>query len=501
MISDEKPLTPALQVVEDGNLRAQLELVNRLHMALHATLQADDLRSIILAVIISELGLGFDRAFFLEYDPLREGYFGADAMGSLDPERHQAIRRELLDEQRWFADRIEQFDGAADNPAAIAQSNLNLTDLKANAFWVDTIQRYSEETELKQRLTQIEIPCGKGSQQRLLCRIARSRHAVLLPATDQEFPAGVKSLIGSPAIAAPVKMGDKLHGIVIADLAFTGEKQIPAAMATLFEWFVFQAATALENALRYGQKESAYAELQEIDSIKSNFLSTISHELRTPLTAISGFTQILLASRVGKISDEQREFLMRIQRHTHHLGDMVEDLLELAESQHEGLAEADLHACDPLTALMNVIPRLEYRRRSKHVVIEPRIAGKVPSVLATEKALERVMFHLLDNAVKFSPTGGRVLVSFRTEGANLFIEIEDHGIGIAEENLKKIFEGFYQVDNRLIRNYQGLGIGLTLTKKLLMGIGGSIDVKSQVGEGTTIVVKFRVVRDRKHAHA
>lgn len=498
MSSDSRQFSPADNALEEHSLRAQLSLVNRLHIALRASLNPEDLRSIILAVLVSDMGLGFDHSFFLQYDEATKRLSGAGAFGLADADRHATIRQEILDEHRWLVNRLENsFD--KDAPQSQQGTALELQDLQTNAFWIEAIQKYSEEKALSESLGRVSFACSKAAAGPQLCELLYSGTSRSVDLLREDLPDDLAAMVGSPAVAAPLRTHQGFYGILIADLGFSRERSVPPGLKTLFEWFALQASNSLQHALLYSQTQDSLERLREIETIKSNFLSTISHELRTPLTAISGFTQLLLTNRAGAVTDRQKEFLQRVQRHTVHLSGIVEDLLELAGDDVEVYTEQDLKAVDPLAALMRVIPLLEHRRQSKQVMIEPRLTGKVPNVLATEKVVERVLFHLLDNAVKFSPDRGQVVVRFLPREPVLRLEIEDQGIGIASENLKKIFEGFFQVDNRLSRSYEGLGIGLTLTKKLLMAIGGAIDVRSRLGEGTTIVVEFRTVSNGKSA--
>jgi len=492
MTSDSTDAPSAVPGQEEANLRAQLALVNRLHIALRASLDPDDLVSIILAVLVAEVGLKFDHACFFEYDSAQMAFRGARAFGALTAERHEAIRREIREEQRWLLDRLEQRTPTATPDPDAATLSLELRGLHSNAFWLEAIQKYAEERALEEAIQEISIPCDHPGACRPLYRLAHGIATEPVALGLEDLTPKLATVLPQGAVAAPLRTRWGLYGVVLADLSFQGDSAIGPGQLTLFEWFVLQGSSALEHALLYGQKRNTIEQLREMETIKSSFLSTISHELRTPLTAVSGFTQILLTHKAGPINDQQREFLQRVQRHTTHLSDMVDDLLELAEEDAAAYEEEDLKPVDPLAALMKVIPRLEHRRKSKRVIIEPRISNKIPEILATEKIAERVLFHLLDNAVKFSPVSGRVFVRFQPSADRLTIEIEDHGIGIAPEDLKKIFQGFFQVDNRLSRSYEGLGIGLTLTKKLLMAIKGTIDVRSRLGEGTTVVVEFRV---------
>ncbi len=475
-------------------LRQQLGLIHRLHIALGATIQLDDLRQIILATVASEAGLGFDRAFLLAYDEGHKAFLAGGAMGAENKKSHDAIREAIRSESRWISDNVERFNGHG--PASVEDPlTRGFEDLASHAFWIDTIQSFADSNPLDARFREIRplsMDDAGARENALLRQIAESPKSVEWPRNAALNPPLGRNLIRPPAIAMALRTKKGLYGLLIADMPFSGGGSIPNAKRTLFEWFVSQDSAALENGELYGDLEEAYAQLQEIEAMKSNFLSTISHELRTPLTSITGFTQVLLSDRAGPISDHQRELLSRIHRHSNRLASMVNDLLEVAEASCGPGPMLSLEPVDPLSAVMAAIARVEQRGRAKQVDIQPRVDGPIPMIMANPKALERVLFHLMDNAVKFSPNEGQVAVSFRIRGESLCIDIQDNGIGISKNHLKKIFDGFFQADSRLSRNYEGLGIGLTLTKNLLDAMGASIAVESHLGRGSRFSPEFRI---------
>jgi signal transduction histidine kinase len=483
--------------------RDQLELINRLHVALRASLQIEDLQDIMLATVVSEAGLGFDRAFLFVHDARTEMFHGARAMGAESPERHRAVRKEIRAEQQWFSRRV----GEAGSQALLDRGDLELArgleGLQSHSFWVDTIQQFAQDNPLEEQIVKLRHRCDCSQARKTgktLCRVVRAQGPVEWSRRDRLDPAALNRLIGRPAIAAPLRTRSGLHGVLAADLAFSDAERIPRGMRGLFEWFVEQASTALGNAEMYSSQEAAFSQLQEIETLKNNFLSTISHELRTPLTAIIGFAQVLVDGRAGGMAEDQKEFLSRILRHAEHLTDMVEDLLEISEIGAGADADLPLGPVDPLAALMNATSRLEHRMKAKQITVEPRVVGRVPLVLAHALSLERVLFHLLDNAVKFSPNNSVVAVEFHTRADRLGIDIVDHGIGISEEDLRRIFDGFFQVDNRLSRGYEGLGIGLTATRKMLEAMEGAIQVESQVGQGSRFGIEFQIAPDEEASH-
>jgi signal transduction histidine kinase len=242
----------------------------------------------------------------------------------------------------------------------------------------------------------------------------------------------------------------------------------------------------------FADLESAYNSLRELEQLKSNFLATISHELRTPLTAINGYLQLLLGNRIGPLSAGQKEVLERIHTHGDLLTGKVNDLIEIAEIESGRGAETVIEPVDPLGAIMNALPRVESRRMHKGITVEPLVSASIPKILANPTALERIFFHLIDNAIKFSHPQGHVWIEFETVGGELHVKIVDNGIGISQNQLKKIFDSFYQVDNQLTRNYEGLGIGLTVTKKQLDTTHGRISVESQLHKGSVFTVIYPI---------
>ncbi|MBN1477333.1 HAMP domain-containing histidine kinase, partial [Candidatus Sumerlaeota bacterium] len=244
----------------------------------------------------------------------------------------------------------------------------------------------------------------------------------------------------------------------------------------------------------FADLQHAYNEIQEVDTLKSNFLSTISHELRTPLTSILGFVQLILEGRAdGPINETQRRLLMRVVDKSRDLHSMVNDILEIAEIQAEGLVRLDPEPVAVEEIVGQVIDRVAQRRRTAEVEIEHRLpAQPLPLVMGDFQAVERVFYHIIDNALKFIPVRGKVAVSYRSLPGHVEVSVQDTGIGMAPEHLGKIFDHFYQIENDLSRAYNGVGLGLTITKKLLTLLDAPIHVESELGKGTTMTVSFKV---------
>jgi signal transduction histidine kinase len=229
-----------------------------------------------------------------------------------------------------------------------------------------------------------------------------------------------------------------------------------------------------------------------MDSLKNSFLATVSHELRTPLTAILGFLDLILGNQNEPLSDCQQSLLDRSRRQAGHLLDLVNDLLELAEHQAAGAHPLPIGRVDAYKALDTAMKDLAASPRwGQGRIVTPPVACRPCLVAANESALERIFFHLIENALKFSPPGSEVTVRFDRFDDHWHLAVADCGIGIERFQLRTIFSLFYQIDSRLSRAYPGMGMGLTLVKVLLEATGGNILVESEPGRGSVFTVVYR----------
>jgi signal transduction histidine kinase len=232
--------------------------------------------------------------------------------------------------------------------------------------------------------------------------------------------------------------------------------------------------------------------LFEMNRLKSDFLATMSHELRTPLNSIIGFSEVLAGS--DQINERQRRYAANIQSSGKMLLGMINDILDLAkiesgkmEVRSEDFSLRDV--CEGLTALARPIAE------RKDINLECRLDEAIPLLRQDPGKLRQVIYNLLSNAIKFTPEGGRVTVSARVEGRFAVIQVEDTGIGIAEQDRDKIFEKFRQAggpgagDGVLTREHQGTGLGLSIVRELTKLLGGDVALESDPGQGSTFTVR------------
>ena len=232
--------------------------------------------------------------------------------------------------------------------------------------------------------------------------------------------------------------------------------------------------------------------LFEMNRLKSDFLATMSHELRTPLNSIIGFSEVLSGN--DKLNESQRRYASNIHSSGKMLLSMINDILDLAkiESGKMEVRTEDFSIRDVCEGLTNLVRPIAER---KNINLEVRLDEAIPLLRQDPGKLRQVIYNLLSNAIKFTPEGGRVTLSARVDGRFAVIEVEDTGIGIAEEDREKIFEKFRQAGipgaegSVLTREHQGTGLGLSIVRELSKLLGGDVVLKSQPGQGSTFTVR------------
>jgi len=231
-------------------------------------------------------------------------------------------------------------------------------------------------------------------------------------------------------------------------------------------------------------------ELERVARVKSEFLANMSHELRTPLNSINGFSEVLFDGTFGPLNEKQKKYVSNVLTSGKHLLLLINQILDMAkvESGKMKLSPCRLSMKSVLGEISMLVSDIA---RKKDIEITAEIAEDLPDIDADELKMREILYNLLSNAVKFTPDGGRVGIRARRAGAGIEVVIWDTGIGIAPENMEKIFEGFFRVDTPYSRLTEGTGLGLPLARKLVELHGGRLYVSSDgLGKGT--IVRFTV---------
>jgi signal transduction histidine kinase len=247
-------------------------------------------------------------------------------------------------------------------------------------------------------------------------------------------------------------------------------------------------ATARDNALLLRRTEEALLEAETANRLRDEFLAMVSHELRTPLAAILGWTRVL--ANDGTTPDKRARAVAAVERNARAQARLVDDLLDFSSLIVHRL-ELVREEVDLATAVLASLAALRGPADAKGVLLDARIDAGAGAVLGDAARLQQIAWNLVDNAVKFTPAGGRVTVSVRREDGWIVLEVVDTGEGIPPEFLPSVFERFRQADSSATRAHGGLGLGLAIVKPLVELHGGQIEARSEgVGRGTVFLARF-----------
>jgi signal transduction histidine kinase/putative methionine-R-sulfoxide reductase with GAF domain len=237
----------------------------------------------------------------------------------------------------------------------------------------------------------------------------------------------------------------------------------------------------------------------ESDRLKTEFIGTVSHELRTPMTSIKGFTQLLTMGNLGPVNETQREFLNIIQANAERMIAIINDLLDITKIE-TGSVELEIRPIHVAETLSKVLLDLQAKVHERQQTLTLSLPAGLPLVRADAHRFNQILFNLVSNAVKYTPRGGSITIEAREVSAEavpedereglrpgryIQIDVRDTGVGIAPDDVPRIWERFYRTENPLKVEAGGTGLGLSLVKPLIRLLGGRIWVESQINVGST----------------
>lgn len=264
----------------------------------------------------------------------------------------------------------------------------------------------------------------------------------------------------------------------------TGKRETlqPAQETQILREYSQQLVQRLEQQIQ--EVTEANQELKKLDQAKNHFLAAISHELRTPLTAILGYLDLFERGTLGSFEPIQQEAIQVITRNARLLGDQLNSLIYLQQVQ-----SADVKRTPFLVheVLRRVIGELEHRASEGGVALRAQIQ---PTTLYHGDAtgVEHALRQIIDNAIKFTPAGGQVLLTVEDTPKGIIVFVKDTGIGIPDEQQENIFKPFFQIDTSMSRSQNGVGVGLAIVKHVIDAHRGTIKLRSEPGKGTLVQV-------------
>ena len=321
-------------------------------------------------------------------------------------------------------------------------------------------------------------------------------------------------------VVAPIIQNQTLWGLLIAHQC-DRPRQWQECEINLLQQTANQLAIAIQQASLFERSQTELAERQRAEArltetnaqlaianeelarstrLKDEFLANMSHELRTPLNAILGLTEALQEEIFGSVNERQCQALQTVERSSSHLLELIDDILDVAKIE-AGQIELDCTLTSIGRLCQSSMAFIKQQAFQKRIQLDIQLQLNLPDLLVDERRIRQVLINLLNNAVKFTLSGGSIILkvtqlfcdyysSDPSQQCFVHVQVIDTGIGISPENINKLFQPFIQIDNALNRQYTGTGLGLALVKRIVELHGGDVTLTSELGVGSCFTIKL-----------
>ncbi len=278
---------------------------------------------------------------------------------------------------------------------------------------------------------------------------------------------------GIRRIAVPLIHSGRPLGVIVVEREHAFDESSVQFLIRL----AARAATAIENT-------NLYLAVQQADLAKSKFVSVVSHELRIPMTSIRGYTDLLRKGIVGPINEQQANFLEVIQNNVERMSVLVSDLSDISRIE-TGRLKLEQVAVSISVSIEEVVRSLQPKLEEKNQSISVNLDMNLPKIQTDPTRLIQILTNLISNALKYTPEGGEIQIAARWETDRVRLEVKDTGIGISPEEQDLIFSQFFRSESEFVREQQGWGLGLNVTKRLVELMDGTIGFDSVLDQGST----------------
>src|SRR3989441_2742228 len=419
---------------------------------------------------------------------LQEAYAGLEQKVT---ERTRELKQSL-EEQRAMAEIIQVVNSSLDlhqvlTTVATHAADLSKSDMAAITEFDETLQEfrisatYQMSDSLVEALRRARFTLGIGPTVRaaMLRQPAQIPHVLDDPDyTFREIAQreGFRAILSVPMI----REGRIIGGLSVLRKTPGGVTDTEIAFLTAC---ANQCAIAIENARLFREVRDKSQQVEIASRHKSQFLANMSHELRTPLNAILGYTELILDSVYGEVSEKVRDVLERVDKSGRHLLGLINDVLDLSkiEAGQLTLSLGDYSMQEVVQAVMTAVEALA---ADKHLALKTAVAADLPRGRGDERRITQLLLNLVGNAIKFTDAG-EVRVAVTAADGTFLVSVADTGLGISAADQERIFEEFQQVDSSATRTKGGTGLGLAIAKRIVELHGGRIRVESSPGQGST----------------
>ncbi|GAP20136.1 sensor histidine kinase [Leptolinea tardivitalis] len=318
---------------------------------------------------------------------------------------------------------------------------------------------------------------GEYLIERGLITAAQLTHAIYLQKMAREK--------GENVLLGQILVNEKMISKTDLDQAITEQIiQLRSALQSA------NASLELRVKQRTAELEAAMIKLADLNRMKANIVANISHELRTPMTHIKGYLELMITSVLGPLTDDQQNALKVMQKASDRLERLIEDLLLFSDADGTEVA-LNLQPIDMHRLGQTLVNRARIKAEEKHLQLDLVSDTDLPKVQIDEEKISWAIGQLLDNAIKFTPSEGKVELNCTADSDSVKIIVKDTGIGIPADRFDEIFEPFHQLDGSSTRRYGGTGLGLALVRKIIEAHGSVIRIRSAIDQGSEFEFTLR----------